>query len=804
MSSGFKRRKIIRSCLFCRKRKLKCDQLRPICSSCKARNQVCTYIGSAKSTDNSHPIIQPPPPQQQQQLRYLTNEEQAIPHVTNSMLLTEINSLQRQVQHLNNQINYVNKAPINVENTTKTDIKESINPLYEFTYLQVKNSGSRILYGPTSMRTYIIKDKWGFGKKFHQLMIKHRSEKHEEHYKKSKLSHKILSEQLGYPHNHEYDNLFLEISKDLPTYEECTSILNSFFDNKNDDIYPMSHILDRHHVINDYFLQHFVNNSHNFGGDKAPLILASSEKVDYYKIAVVLMIFCIVHYKKNIPKSILQFIIRLTGLVGSKIYYIERLQFFALRCEYQLYINTDGDGSNLINLINITSEIAVRMGLNRNIRQLYAGQENIVGTLDSLENLWLHILLLDLESSFHMGKSLCILTATLNEDDIIEHDIYSSYKIKLIKFLKIARPMISAITHPTGQPDLQEYCTNLFNFIKKELPPLPMFTEEIKFQFVQFRDIRLFSIALQMFLSFVSLRFAVYNERSILLRDVGIQSCLILLKMKILLLKKCFTLDEKYHPDRFVETETSLPSYLCLMLYLTNGLLPRVASVFCPLLYHKISRFNDDTLIKDAETINTDWDFSVLSITSEMGLPLMKAYDVYRELIAHIADPVSSKLKKVLERSHYIHVVLIIEKLYRTIIQKTLEFRGQVESSWIDKNIELVPLVHPRDIRKNSLREIERNITPFRTENLNSDEVTEPPLNPTSDNNTSNDNDSNNIVLNGVSNKHGHTSNTVNVMEKYDNPEEYLQAITDQFWNEFNIDWNNDPWNTEAIDDILS
>lgn len=801
MSSEFKRRKTIRSCLFCRKRKLKCDQQRPVCSSCKVRNQTCTYVDTTKSTDNSPLLTQQPSPPQ---LQHLTNETQAIPYVTANILMHEINNLQRQVQQLSSQINSISEARMNVIKTTKTNIKESINPLYEFTYLQVKNSGSRILYGPTSMRTYVIKDKWGFGKKFHQLMIKHKSQKHEENYKKNKLFNRILSKQLAYPLNYGQDNLFLEICNDLPTHEECSSILNRFFDDKNDDIYPMNHILDRHHVIDDYFSKHFVDNFNNLDSSKPHLILASSEQINYYKIAVVLMIFCIAHYKKNIPKSILQFITQVTGLVGSKIYYIERLQFFALRCEYQLYINTDGDNSNLVNLINITSEIAVRMGLNRDIRQLYAGQENIVGTLDSLENLWLHILLLDLESSFHMGKPLCIVATWLNEDAIVEHDLYSSYKIKLIKFLKLARTMMSTITNPTGQPNLQKYCIDLFNFIKNELPSLQMFTEEIKFQSVQFTDVRLFSIALQMFLSFVSLRFAVYNERSILLRDVGIQSCLILLKINILLLKKCFKLDEEYHPNSFSETETSLSPYLCLMLYLTNGLLPRVASVFCPLLYHKISRFNDDSLAKDTKHTNTEWDFSVLSITSERQLSLIKAYDVYCELIAHIADPVSFKLKKILERSHYIHVVLVIEKLYRTIIQKTLEFRSQVESSWIDKDIELVPLAHRRSFKKNTPKEIEENKAPFTTESFGSGEIPKLSLNPISNNNAGNNDSSNSILLNNVYLKHNNASNAIDAMERYGNPDEYLQAITDRFWNEFNIDWSNDLWNTEAIDDILS
>lgn len=785
MANERKKRKLIKSCTFCRRRKLKCDQLKPVCSSCKARDQVCEYIDLPELIpESSSPTeVRSPSPE--------TDE----PTVTNELLLDGINNLQRQIQKLNNRVNsdqYISPYDKNHKRSYGEGIR---NPVYDFAFVQVKSSGRRILYGATSMRTYVVKDNWGFGEKCHQLMSKLKSKRNswKEHGSIGPGMQEV--EQMESKYDHGCDSLITEVCKDLPTYEQCFSILGRFFAPGNDELYQMNRIVDSHRVMNDYFFNYFVGDSPNLNGDRPILRILPSEKRNYHKVGVVLMIICIVHYKQKIPESVLRFITSLTGLVTSKIFYIERVQFLALRCEYQQFINADGDNSNSINLINNTVSAAITLGLNRNIRQLYAGQENVVGTLDSLESLWLHIVLMDFECSFQVGKPLTIPTTTLDQTIFVEHDLYSGYMIKLIKFLNMARPMQAAIMNPEGQPDLKRYCSEVFNFVKKELPPLNMYTEKQQFQFLQFRDIRLFSLSLQMLLAFVALRFAVYKERSIILKDITVQCSLILLKTSDLLLKRCFKMDEIFHPETLVESETQFPPYMCLTLYLTNGLFPRVASVFCPLLYHKITRFETGNLIRDTQEMTTEWDFSTFSVTNPMNISVIGGFDIYCDIVSHFASPEDPRLQKVLERSQYMNVTLAIEKLYRTILKKTLEFRTLTETSWNDKDIELASLDNPQKSRTGST-----------IENPTSSEAEYPSNNDiqiTTFSSTEVNNQGSKEQISNPSNNYPSNTNTVNIMDSQENPEAFLQAITDEFWSQYNVSWGN-VLDDEVADDLWS
>lgn len=542
----------------------------------------------------------------------------------------------------------------------------------------------------------------------------------------------------------------------------------------------MNRIVDSHRVMNDYFFNYFVVDSPNLNGDRPILRILPSEKRNYHKVGVILMIICIVHYRQNIPKSVLRFITSLTGLMTSKIFYIERVQFLTLRCEYQQFINADGDNSNLINLINNTVAAAITLGLDRNIRQLYAGQENVVGTLDSLESLWLQIVLIDLECSFHVGKPLAIPPTILDQNIVVEHDVYSGYIIKLIRFLNMARPIHAAIMNPEGQPDLEGYCSEVFDFVKKELPPLNIYIDKEQFLFLQFKYIRLFSLSLQMLLAYVALRFAVYQERSIILKDITIQCSLILLKMGDLLLERCFKLDEKFHPETLMDRETQFPPYMCLMLYLTNGLFPRVASVFCPLLYHKITRFESGNLIRGTQGITTEWDYSTFSVTIPTDVSVIGGFDIYCDIISHFANPENPVLQKILERSQYMNITLAIEKLYRTILKKTLEFRTLTETSWNDKDIELASLDNHHETSAASPM---KSAPPLQAGCPSSNDIHKTNFAPTEINTQGSKEQ--------ISNPSDNHTNTVNIMDSQENPEAFLQAITDEFWSQYNTGWGN-------------
>ncbi|XP_022462165.1 uncharacterized protein KNAG_0A02300, partial [Huiozyma naganishii CBS 8797] len=678
-----KKRKHIRTCTFCRQRKVRCDQGRPLCSSCKARGfSECIYLEDADITNEDYEL-----------------SLSIIPRINISQ---QISSLQKELETLNRKLcnettieEFMSEASPN--DRTTTDVEKPTNPLYDFVHLQVKESGRRIMYGPTSVRSYIVMDKWGFGAKAYQLLSKVKLER-----RKWKLKNKPVTtlRELGTIED-EYDvtfkNLISEVCHDLPTIEKCHEILQTFFNTDNDELYHMNRILDPNKVIKDFFAS-FVPRTFigKMDGPEKRFDLVPGPKKNYYKLGVILMIICIVHYEATIPNSVHHLLVRLTGMATAKVFHVERVQFLVMRCEYIKLHCPNGDDTHLLNLISLAASNAVVLGLNRDIHQLYKDQESVVGTLDSLENLWYAILLADAECSFQMGKPLYVPKTFINvcsyEEERIDvtRDKYRAYKSRLQRFLKLIRPMLLNITEMNGRPNLKIYTTTLLSFLEKELMPVAYFTSDTMINTLYMRDIRLFIFILQMCLCFVSLRFAVFGERSKELKQLCIQISLVLFKCDNVLLHRCFALDKKWHKKYFenISAQKGIPPYMSLHCYITMGLAIRVTSVFCPMLYHKFTRFDGGLLFQDGD-VATDWDYTYIVKppgSKEQGNYTLLAYQVYCQLLSLVSDPEDPELKAVLKKSQFLHIVLALEKVYRTVIKKALEFRQMSESIWRENN----------------------------------------------------------------------------------------------------------------------
>ena len=136
-----KRRKPIRSCAFCRKRKLRCDRQKPICSTCKTKGRSdCIYT---------------------EEFAHRVESGELFGSTPNVELLKRIEDLEKRVgdKQKGKQYTTMNTKPLR-------------NPYARFYYLECKNSGRRIMYGPTSLRTYLSNDDNRFVNTYNQLWSK--------------------------------------------------------------------------------------------------------------------------------------------------------------------------------------------------------------------------------------------------------------------------------------------------------------------------------------------------------------------------------------------------------------------------------------------------------------------------------------------------------------------------------------------------------------------------------------------------------------------------------------------------------
>ncbi|CCC70515.1 hypothetical protein NCAS_0F00310 [Naumovozyma castellii] len=683
-----KRRKPITSCAFCRQRKLKCDQKRPICSTCIGRKlTTCVYaddnlspndsrytgphsVGSSNSSHGteSTTMMQAPPPND---LMY-DSESELVERVKYSEKQLEL------VQNQDTQSSTSHSVPVG--STTK---ETCINPFKDFYFLQNKSYGRRILYGPTSMKTFIKKNHWGFLTKYNQLWSKVKIERTKWKKKRniSNLKELTMIEVDGNPNVH---NLIAEVCTVLPTYEKTTSILESFFSEENYDLYELRTILDKNKVMTDFYTAFTPSTQLLPNGEKLIANLTpNNRKKNYYKIGVILMILAFAHYSETIPNAIYKFFIMLTGFTTGKTSYVERAQFLLLRHCYSQTFRNAGDNTHNVIIADLLSDAGITLGLNLDIKRNYFRQENEVGPLDLLENLWVWIVYADFDVAFLNGRPLTISTAHFNEQtwEVNPTDVPAIAKMK--RFLKLARPMVNDFYNPNICPNLESFCENLLVFVENEFPPISYFTDKELISKVDVRSIRIFSSILRMLVSFYSLRFAVLMERSIDLKNHLIQTILISFSLVINCTVHFFEIDRKRFPEMLREDYPNITPYLGMSLSVINGLYPRVLSVFCALIYFKLTLFENGLLLAfDLEP--QTWKLNTLRVPHNSSIHLMSSYNMYCQIFDswYKADP---DLKLVMARSHSFVIALALERTYRTVLEKTIEYRRRTEETWMSQ-----------------------------------------------------------------------------------------------------------------------
>ncbi|CAI4065041.1 hypothetical protein SUVZ_08G1980 [Saccharomyces uvarum] len=677
-SGNKKRNKLIKSCGFCRRRKLRCDQQKPICSTCISRNLMDCQYAEEFNKDIEKKAI------------YGT--------FTNVELLKKIDDLENKIHTLENDKSpdsptkfmhssssfpLLNAATCRGFSESSSPLLDGvINPYADCCYLQYKHAGRSIVYGPTSMRTQISITNGGFIQKYKQLWAKVKVERNIW----KKTNQKTMCRELNLLNESSWEpvSLIKQICKFLPSYEKILSILDRVFDDEL--INEFNIILDKAKITRD-FMDYFMPGKDLLPNGERPIVyILSNSKNNYYKAAVIIMILCLRYFYENIPAPVERFLIFLNGTSTEKVFYIERAQMLILVFYHRELYSFGGDGSPMLNINESLFATVTTLGLHLDIRKNFKGREKSMGSMESLENTWFMAILIDYTVSSHIGKPLMISKFYLDETQeyCVLNDQSKTYEGKLKRYLKMARSILFALYDREKFPDLKLFSKQLTSFVEEELGPLGHYTDGNLTAEVPLKETRILCMALGLILSFYALVHSVLKVRNIESKNNTFQLVLINFSVIVNTTIRCFLIDKERYPECFEPSYRHLPPTMTMSMGLRAGLFSKTLVFFCSLVFFKLTLFeNGICLFNDMEC---GWsDLSSITVPSGKDLSLGTAMKLYTTISDRLFNTRDKVLLRTMHNSPQFIIELAIERTSRTVLGNVLEFRKMTEETWLTK-----------------------------------------------------------------------------------------------------------------------
>lgn len=683
-----KRRKVTKSCAFCRRRKLRCDQQRPLCSTCAARGFThCEYLNDPVGSGNDPSLATPEAVNYatlKDDLNRLEREGAALRepgHKTRYVSFSHEKSAACESLHIQRAVYHITENGDPLPNTR--------NILNNFFTLQCKKSGRRIYYGATSFKTFMAKYNWELMQRFVQAWSKLKSirvqMKKESDF--SMLKELTVAEEVIENPSNEPTSMISDLTEQLPTRETILSRINHFFD--NDQLFVINGILDRNKVLRD-FEEGFITGDPRTSDGEAPIVLLKpSLKKNYYKIGVIVMLLALTHYRGILPSAVERFLISLTGCSTAKVMYVERAQFLALRCHCRsIYAHTGGDNSHLMLLVDNMVSTGLFLGLNHHIPTLYEGQENDVGDLKTLQRLWYWTLFFDLDISLNMGRPLRVSPCDYDDSEMLS-DHSKTFYGTMKRFLKVTRPMLLDLYSKKIAPDLPQYCETLIDFIEQEFPPLDSYSAGNKVLESGFKHARILCKALDILITFYGLRLFALKEFNTSVKHGTNKAILVSFSLCVSLTLFCFESDKVAFPE-LVEAETGPTTpYLSACIEHISSLCIRSIGMFYAVAYYEMTFFQNGLLLVPGYEETPDCDMSTLRWREGPTIGFGNYFKIACEKLELLTGSSDPDFKKILRRSQGYVVLLGLTTVLRTVIQTVLQSRTLAENSWLTSSRKL-------------------------------------------------------------------------------------------------------------------
>lgn len=704
-----RRRKLVKSCLFCRKRKLKCNKAKPMCQQCSARKlPSCVYLSnfnfdviSVDEIFDKNPNVR--------LLNEIIDLKSQLDHCMDShnnnlsdkKNKSENNNTSMKNDESTNNINNNNNASIYNSCTSSNTINSrTINPLTTFKTFLWRDNYLQI-FGPTSWRTILTADGTKFQLEFTNLWNKLKPKCTSESFQCRDLFLSPLKTDVI----HKIDGTVTDTSltqlvcNDLPSFTDIKKCLNSFF---NGPLHELLQILDPKKTWKDLYECFIVDQN----SDRV-INMYPPDGINFCKIGIILSIIVLCTYDNNsyIPESMIRYFIQVNSMRYLEVNFTENAQFLLMCCFFKIHHGeySRWDGTQILQKISETCQCCISLGFD-NVGKWYRNKESVVGDLKYLENTMLCTLFVDVFTSFDVGKPTFIsnqmLSMHLFEQNLKSHrgGFFAMSRNRLfVDFIKLARKCVNDLNSVSNdnkdhnKEDIDTYILELQTFLTTYFPNLSNYTAwGIIFSVDPF-EIIILSNTLSMLFNFHNIKRAFYKDISISTKNGMVKYGLLTASLCINTLLSMFEADKVAYPE-VIDAGTRLSPYLNLSLSLINSAFIRVVSEFYSVFMARLTLQEKGYVILDTKC---NHDGSAMVSLEDTYISTDRYYcftcvmHQFRNILDQMFIPKWDQLHQLMKTSHSLHSLLVLERMARQLLDQGLVSRKQAETHWQQQGLDL-------------------------------------------------------------------------------------------------------------------
>ncbi|SCU81591.1 LAMI_0B06942g1_1 [Lachancea mirantina] len=695
-----RRRKTVRSCTFCRQRKLKCDQQKPMCGSCKARKlPECFYTDGFNFQLTSEELFSGSPNvalmkrirELERVLASTTLDDcadtavDAVPYEPDGHGLPGSVASSGSTASGGSSIGSAAATSCSglqcdpVTTTLMGMDHNSINPscghgnkLLSFRTLKDVQGGI-VLRGATSIGAAMLASGEQFIYEYNKVWQRVQNEVE---------TWKVVQ---GQPFT--FDQALLEqplsgsildaVVADLPTFDTIKDHLQLFFQSPLHDHY---HVLDEAKVMADFercFVPGYLPTDASVQGKPIVMLLSGNDKT-IYAPAIVLIVLCLTYYKTDIPPSFERLITFLCGWYAIETSCVERVQFLLMLYILKLYNgHIEKNCAQMWGLVSNLCATALSLGMHMDIDNLYANEELRGGTrIETLHSMWYWILFADVNVSFDRGFPLIIDSCRYDDNRL---PCESKTREGLLRnYLHIARKTMHTLYDKNETPQIVHLVSNLTTFIEKHFRPIRYYTDVDLIQEVDLFDISILSQLLAIVANCFSLTRMLECQMKTATKNGFIKYVILSISLAVTTVRGCFEMDRKLHSTMIYGKYRYLTPYTNLSVLLLNSAPFRALTELYGLLFYKVTLFEKGLIVSTDEGI-FDLDLTTLEVPDGQFFSFRGVFNKFCSIFDEMLKPECDNMARVLWRSHVFVTTMALERVNRAVFQVGLQTRTQVE-----------------------------------------------------------------------------------------------------------------------------
>ncbi|AET38243.1 Zn(II)2Cys6 transcription factor domain-containing protein Ecym_2522 [Eremothecium cymbalariae DBVPG len=645
------RRKVSKSCVFCRKRRVKCDKARPKCSTCVSKGlPECVYLSEFTHDVNSRELFSSTP---------------------NVKLLRRIDELETELARMKSEM-----IPMFLHQNFASTHVDSLNKLSDF-HLVIEKHGRTVFYGPTSYRTVVAALCPRFYHYSSTIWTKLRKARC--NWKKANNYTSMTdSDMMDIPLLGGNVGTILDALKhSLPSYEVIRKALEFAF---KSPFYRNFSFLDGEKVMRDFYTCFSKGPKNSISGQSPIISLIPVEKNNYYPVGVIVLIFSIVNYGQYPPPELELFLKYLSNSFSGKVFYVERVEFFLLRFFYRdLFSKSAGDCIHTVFFAHEAATTAIHMGFHKDIKDLYKNHPTYKDKVVYLENLWHWVLFIDIDVSLATGVPLYIAQNTVSLESISNPNTGNMYFLK--KVIVKLRSVLIEIHSPIRTPDLKVLIEDIREFVRQKYKPLNFYLHRQNLNGQEYLELESLMLFMSTMFHMSMVNLIINNDFSPENFATIFQYILYTIKLTMVIIQRYFELDSIYYPQRIENAHHNPMMHLQLGICIMAKMCTRAIVEYYTLLF-------DCTMCVDASSQRTntndpvssvfDLNIETLEVQNDHYISITAAAGEIRNLFEKFLGNMGPKLLEILKRKYPFMVLTSLEKICNAVLESAIESRNTV------------------------------------------------------------------------------------------------------------------------------